>query len=741
MKLRTAFLAVVVVAIAVLAAMANGLLPAPWDAKDDDSPLNDPNLSSYLSNQVQAYSAGMLEYSDVSQMSDEDVVANGYSTTPPAGYKFTYQKHTVQNATPDVLAMGVMDSVWYPGALVKLTNDSGNTIPLTFQASRAPYTISVNLEGMGQSSISATISNPSPSAAREAVASIMNTVLNSEREIPISYTCTIAEASSSEALYVELGTNASVFGLKLNAGVDFSKSSDKTVVALVFKQVYFTVSMDPPTMASSVFSHDASADQIMSQLSGSQTLGYVDVDYGKVVVVQVETTKTAEEVKGSFGMSYKDIAGIEASLKGLVSGSDTSLSYMVYGGSSNSLGLMGTKSVSDIVSILADQTYTAKPIQYKFRYLDGTPADYYTCGDYVTRTIIPDTADHFGDAFDGGDGTSESPYLISTRAQLELISEHPELCYRLTSDIDLSKRSWTPIGDSGSGAYARFTGELDGGGHTLRGMSVDSNAHVDADQAHAGFFASIDNGIVSDIRFVDVTMSPIKAKSGVLRVGTVAGTIIGGTISGVYVQGTMTCSEGWEANVHAGGIVGATDSFGTPHKVSIKNCVSDVDIIVYGNDAYVGGIVGYANGTNTVVSYCFNQGDVSAHAYGGAFDYKSARAGGIIGFIITTCSMDHVFNAGRIDTDKAWGYMDSGGIIGTDDADNASIDTAIFLKGMLYEGNGKQSDVFCDGGRDRVKATDVSCIDASALNASTFDSWDLESHGLMFDGGAVCFIN
>lgn len=731
--------ALAVVAVAVIASMACGFLPAPWDSKNGNDPLVDTDLSLYLANQSKAYSAGMAQYSDVSQLTDQEVIANGYSNTAPEGYKFTYQKHMVQNATPDVLAMGVMDSVWYPGALVKLTNQSGETIPLTFQASRAPYTISVNLEGMGESNISAAISNPSPSAVREAVASIVKNVLDSGREIPISYTCTIVEAASSEALYAELGTNASIFGFKMNSKVDYSQSSDKTVVALVFKQVYFTASMDPPAMSSSVFADSTSSEYIRSQVSGSETLGYVDVDYGKIVIVQVETTKSAEEVKGSFGASYGDIAGIEASFKDLASGSNTSLSYMVYGGSSSSLGLMGTKNVSEIVSILADDdSYTAKPIQYKFRYLDGMPADYYTYGDYVTRELVTDDVDHFGEAFDGGDGTSNNPYLISTRAQLEMISDRPGSCYKLVSDIDLSRKSWTPIGDSGTGPYVRFSGVLDGDGHTIRGMTVDSNAHVDGGQAHAGLFASIDNGTVSDIRLVDISMSPIKGTSGVLRIGAIAGTIIGGSISDVYVQGTMVCSEGYKANVHAGGIVGATDNFGTPHRVSITNCISELDISVYGNDAFAGGIVGYANGSNTVISYCFSYSAVSARAYGGAFDYKSAVGGGIVGKIKTNCSMDHVFSTGRIDTEVTWGYRDSGGIVGSNDTESASINTAIFFKGLLYEGGKKQGDVFCDGGRGKVKATNIS-LEESAFDVSMFEAWDLGSHGLKFDGGTVHF--
>ena len=735
-KATAAAAIIAVVAVAFVGVMG-GIIPVPWDGGGDGSePLVDSDLTEYLIAQNKAYAADVEQYSDVEQMTDAEVANNGFSMNPPDGYRFTYERHTVQSANPDVLTMGVMDSVWYPGALVKLTNESGTTVPVPFSASRAPYTLSVNLEGIGETGISAVVSNPSPSAAREAVAEIVGNVLDSGREIPISYTCTIAEASSSQALYASLGTTAGLFGLKLSADVDLTKSTDKNVVVLVFKQVYFTVTMDPPSTASSVFSEEASPDKIRSQLSGSEALAYVDVDYGKVVVVQVETTKSVDEVEASFGLSYGDVAGLEASLKDLASGSDTRLSYMVYGGSSESLGLIGARNVSEIVAVLSDDyTYTAKPIQFKFRFLDGMPADFYTFNDYFTREVVVDTTDYFGQSFDGGDGSSGNPYLISTREQLELIREHPDRSYRLISDIDLSDSPWVPIGDSGSGSYSRFSGTLDGGGHIISGMVIDSTAHVNSGGAHSGLFAIIDNGTVCNLRMVGIDMSPIKDDSGTLRVGAIAGTIIGGTLSDIHVQGRITCSEGYKANVYAGGVVGAVDKFGTPHRVQITNCVSEVDLSSFGNDAYSGGIVGFINGSNTSISYCFNYGDVSSRAYGGAFDYKRASAGGIAGKVNSNCSMDHVFNSGRIDTNMSWGYRDSGGIIGNADSESIRVDTACFVADRLYEGGSRQGDVFCDAGRGKVSSSGISCIGAS--DTSPFGSWNLQGHGLILTGGVV----
>ena len=95
------------------------------------------------------------------------------------------------------------------------------------------------------------------------------------------------------------------------------------------------------------------------------------------------------------------------------------------------------------------------------------------------------------DAFAGGSGTEEDPYLIAEASQLALLAKYVNeetpgyyedgVHYRLTADIDLSGYgSWTPIGSGPTdGRYPyenpryAFQGVFDGDGHLVSGLNVD----------------------------------------------------------------------------------------------------------------------------------------------------------------------------------------------------------------------------------------------------------------------------
>lgn len=87
----------------------------------------------------------------------------------------------------------------------------------------------------------------------------------------------------------------------------------------------------------------------------------------------------------------------------------------------------------------------------------------------------------------GGDGSSESPFLIATAEELKWYANyvngesgdnvvHTTACAKLVKDIDLStvcgegKGNWTPIAKYGIYKYDseyHFDGVFDGNGHTI----------------------------------------------------------------------------------------------------------------------------------------------------------------------------------------------------------------------------------------------------------------------------------
>lgn len=102
--------------------------------------------------------------------------------------------------------------------------------------------------------------------------------------------------------------------------------------------------------------------------------------------------------------------------------------------------------------------------------------------------------------FDGGSGTSASPYEISRAEQLAYFAElvnggQTSLCATLTADIDLSSvcgvgiGNWTPIGTYTSGSDSKpFTGAFDGGGCIVSGL------YFSGGSSYRGLFGYVGSG-------------------------------------------------------------------------------------------------------------------------------------------------------------------------------------------------------------------------------------------------------
>ena len=198
-------------------------------------------------------------------------------------------------------------------------------------------------------------------------------------------------------------------------------------------------------------------------------------------------------------------------------------------------------------------------------------------------------------------------YLISTADELRLFasmvnSGQPSINGKLTADIllnDISNweswnestapaNSWTPIG-SGS---QPFTGTLDGDGHSVSGIYINSTAD------YQGLVGVLGSGRT---RNIGVKASYIK---GGYNVGGVCGYNYGGTVSNCYNTGSV------EGNSSVGGLCGM--NYG-----NVINCYNNGS--VEGNEI-VGGVCGRNDGT---VSNCYNNGNITGSNYvGGVCGYN-----------------------------------------------------------------------------------------------------------------------
>ena len=100
-----------------------------------------------------------------------------------------------------------------------------------------------------------------------------------------------------------------------------------------------------------------------------------------------------------------------------------------------------------------------------------------------------------------GSGTEESPYQISTAGELfwfaslvngtlEGVEQNTAACAVLTADINLSGRTWTPIGTS---TRNYFEGTFDGGGNTISNLTIDTEA------SYVGLFGATSGAVIKNV--------------------------------------------------------------------------------------------------------------------------------------------------------------------------------------------------------------------------------------------------
>jgi hypothetical protein len=286
-------------------------------------------------------------------------------------------------------------------------------------------------------------------------------------------------------------------------------------------------------------------------------------------------------------------------------------------------------------------------------------------------------------SFAGGNGTEETPYIISTAAQLAYLAQqvnggeayagaHFILTRDLNLDFDLDSntREWTAIGTDAD----RFKGKFDGGGHVIYRLGINKSG-----DNFQGLFGYLDGAEISNLGLEGVTIT------GKNYVGGIAGRVDSGSISGSYSTGAVNGS--WEVGGIAGSVydgsisgsysTGAVSGTGSAAVGGIAGSVGDSSIAnsystgtVRGPGYYTGGIAGFVSDGS--ISGSYSTGTVSG----------ANRVGGIAGRVnsgsIKNCaalnpSVTATSDAGRVaasiygtftNNNFAWDGMGTGGGVG-----------------------------------------------------------------------------
>lgn len=180
-----------------------------------------------------------------------------------------------------------------------------------------------------------------------------------------------------------------------------------------------------------------------------------------------------------------------------------------------------------------------------------------------------------------GEGTAESPYLISNLAKLMWFAEdviagdnYAGKFVKLTADIDLNSEPWTPM--------TTFNGTFDGNSKTISNLVVNGEG-----KSNQGFFGQTNNGEIKNL-----TINNAKV-TGRLSVGVVAGTPFTSKYTDIKVTGHVEVN----GMAYVGG-VGGKNAYANWTNITVD---VDADSYVAANSVengtayrtYVGGVIGF----------------------------------------------------------------------------------------------------------------------------------------------------
>lgn len=203
-----------------------------------------------------------------------------------------------------------------------------------------------------------------------------------------------------------------------------------------------------------------------------------------------------------------------------------------------------------------------------------------------------------------GEGTSQSPYLLSDADDLCLMGQYMKsgssVHFRMTADIDMKDVQWTPL--NSTNPYDQAI-NLNGDGHKISNMTL-------AGSGWLGFFAVL-NGTVSNLTFENASVTGTGSCIGVVGAWSGANNGVSGNCENVHITGATVTNSG---NSEAGGF------FGKAGYSTMTGCSCSASVTA--KSAAAGGLVGNASHT-MCFDRCRFDGSVKTNRY----------CGGIVGVL------------------------------------------------------------------------------------------------------------
>ena len=337
------------------------------------------------------------------QIARQNVGTPSSQTTPGNG-TFTVcktQKVNLRSNFEEIAILQPTNGVIYPGALVVADEATLNGLPTPVTIDRAPLSLRLDLPGIGERG-NIEIENATNTSVNTGVDEALEW-WNANAK-PDGYTIasnssfSAATSYSSKQLSIDVGLNVQWAKGDAAAQFNYTSTNSERVAMMVFKQRFYTVTMNAPGTAGDVFGPEATLADVESRFGSNGPPAYVhSVSYGRIIMFRMVTTESATDSELTGALNYATgktsaSGSLEVKYKSILEKS--SITVVTMGGNAEAASdAVTARSFADLEPILQGENavYSRNnpgvPIAYSLKYLkDNTNAKLGYTTDYNVTT-------------------------------------------------------------------------------------------------------------------------------------------------------------------------------------------------------------------------------------------------------------------------------------------------------------------------------------------------------------------
>lgn len=227
--------------------------------------------------------------------------------------------YSLETNADDVAILRPTNGIVWPGALVKANAALMDGMPEPLTLAPAPVTLRVDLPGIGEHG-TFVVDKPSNSAVQTGLDRALawwNDNAYQEGYVNASNSSYRATtAFSSEQLALDVGLNVRWASGSVASQFNYASTKTGSVAMMVYKQVFYTVTLDTPASPAMMFADSVLPSQCDAHITAGSPPAYVQsVNYGRIIMFRMETSEAVKSADLEATMKYAAGVSVDMTLK------------------------------------------------------------------------------------------------------------------------------------------------------------------------------------------------------------------------------------------------------------------------------------------------------------------------------------------------------------------------------------------------------------------------------------------